>query len=93
MRVRYTETALSEIEEILTYVARDNPSAALRLSVTILSTIDRVAEFPHIAVESNLPGVRVAPVLPYRYLIFFSFAQGLVIVRNIRHSDRERSHL
>jgi toxin ParE1/3/4 len=90
MRVRYTATALSEIEDILTYIAKDNPSAALRVSVTILATIDRVVEFPHIAIESNIANVRVAPVLPYRYLIFFSFIDGDLIIRNVRHAARER---
>jgi len=90
MKVRYTATALEEIEDILTNIARDNSSAALRVSLTILATIDRVAEFPHIAIEANLPGVRVAPVLPYRYLIFVSIANDVLIVRNVRHSARER---
>lgn len=93
MRVRYTTTALSEIEDILTYIVKDNPSAALRVSVAILSTIDRVADFPYTAIESNVPDVRVAPVLPYRYLVFFSFAEGVLIVRNVRHSGRDRSNL
>jgi len=93
MRVTYTATALSEIEDILTFIARDNPSAALRVSATILSTIDRVAQFPYIAVESNVPGVRVAPVLPYRYLVFFTVTKDRLIVRNVRHSARNRSKL
>jgi plasmid stabilization system protein ParE len=90
MKVRYTATALEEIEDILTNIARDNSSAALRVSVTILATIDRVAEFPHTAVEADVPGVRVAPVLPYRYLIFVSIANDVLIVRNVRHSARQR---
>lgn len=90
MKVRYTATALEEVEDILTFIARDNSSAALRVSVTILATIDRVAEFPHTAVESDVPGVRVAPALPYRYLVFFTIADDLLIVRNVRHSARRQ---
>jgi toxin ParE1/3/4 len=90
MNVRYTATALDEIEDILSHIARDNSSAALKVSVTILATINRVAEFPHTAIEANVPGVRVAPVLPYRYLIFFSIARDALIVRNVRHSARQR---
>jgi len=90
MKVRYTATAIDEIENILTNISRDNSSAALRVSLTILATIDRVAEFPHIAIETNAPGVRVAPVLPYRYLVMFSIAKDVLIVRNVRHSARER---
>lgn len=89
-RVRYTVTALEEIEDILTFIARDNPSGALRVSLTILATIDRVAEFPHTAVESDRPGVRVAPALPYRYLIFFTVSDDYLIIRNVRHSSQDQ---
>jgi toxin ParE1/3/4 len=89
MKVQYTATALEEIESILAYVAKDNLSAALRVSVDILSTIDRVADYPRSAVETDAPGVRVAPVLPYRYLIFFSVADDVLVVRNVRHSARQ----
>jgi plasmid stabilization system protein ParE len=92
-RIRYTATALTELEDILTHIAQDNPSAALRVSVTILATIDRVAEFPHTAIETNVPEVRVAPALPYRYLVFFTLSKDGLIVRNVRHSARDRSHL
>jgi len=90
MRVRYTETALEEIEYILSHIAKDNSSAALRVSVTILGTIDRIADFPRTAVETDTAGVRVTPVLPYRYLIFFSVADETLVVRNVRHSARQQ---
>jgi len=92
-RIRYTATALAELEDILTHIAQDNPSAALRVSVTILATIDRVAEFPHTAIETDVPEVRVAPALPYRYLVFFAVTKDALIVRNVRHSARDGSHL
>jgi len=89
MKVRYTETALEEIEDILSYIAKDNSSAALKASVTILATIDRIAEFPQTSSETDTPGVRVAPVLPYRYLVFFSVADDALIIRNVRHSRQQ----
>jgi plasmid stabilization system protein ParE len=92
-RIRYTATSLAELEDILTHIAQDNPSAALRVSVTILATIDRVADFPHTAIETNVPEVRVAPALPYRYLVFFTVTKDALIVRNVRHSARDQSRL
>jgi plasmid stabilization system protein ParE len=93
MKVRYTATALQEIEDILFYIAKENSSAALKVSLTIVATIDRVADFPRTAVEANVPGVSVAPVLPYRYLIFFSVDGDVLIVRNVRHSARRQPDL
>jgi plasmid stabilization system protein ParE len=90
MKVRYTATALQEIEDILFYIAKENFNAALKVSLTIVGTIDRVADFPRTAVETNVPGVSVAPVLPYRYLVFFSVAGDVLIIRNVRHSARRQ---
>lgn len=90
MKIRYTKTALDEIDEILSYIARDNPLAADEVAAVLRASIDRLAQFPRLAVETDEPGVRVAPVLPYRYLVFYGADQGSIIIRNVRHSSRER---
>ena len=86
MRVKYTATALAEIEDILSYIAKDNPLAAHEVSVVLREAIDRLIHFPRMAIETDVPGVRVAPLLPYRYLIFFSVADDCLVIRNVRHS-------
>jgi toxin ParE1/3/4 len=90
--VRYTETALGEIEDILSYIAKDNPSAALRVSATILTAVERVAEFPLASVETDASGIRVIPILPYRYLVFFSVDEEALIILNVRHSSQRLPH-
>jgi toxin ParE1/3/4 len=90
MNVRYTEVALQEVEEILTYIAKDNPNAALKVSASILSIVDRLSEFPYTAVETDFPDVRVTPVLPYQFLIFFSVLDNELVIRNVRHARRKR---
>jgi toxin ParE1/3/4 len=92
-RIHYTETALAEIEEILIHIARDNPMAARRVALTIIALISRVTEYPHTAVETDIPDVRVAPALPYRYIVFFTVTKDALIVRNVRHAARDRSNL
>ncbi len=90
MKVRYADTALGEIDEILSHIAKDNPLAADEVATVMRTTIARLADYPRMAVETDVPGVRVAPVLPYRYLIFYSLHHESVIIRNVRHSARER---
>ena len=47
MRVRYTEMALAEIEQIFAHVAAHNPPAASRVVARIEQVIARIGEFPH----------------------------------------------
>jgi len=90
MKVRYTDTALAEVDDILSCIAKDNPLAAEEVGAIMRATIARLAEFPRLAIETDVPDVRVAPVLPYRYLIFYSVHDDALVIRNVRHAARQR---
>jgi len=92
MKIRYTATALAEIDEILSYIAEDNPLAADEVAAVLRTTIARLADYPRLAVETDVPNVRVAPVLPYRYLVFYSIDETSLTVRNVRHAARQRAY-
>jgi plasmid stabilization system protein ParE len=89
MNVRYTDTALAEINDILAHIADDNPLAADEVGAIMRATIARLADFPRLAFETDVPEVRVAPVLPYRYLIFYSVHDDSLVIRNVRHTARK----
>ena len=93
MKLRYTDTALAEIDEILSYIAQDNPLAADEVAAILQATIRRVMDYPRLATETDDAEVRVLPVLPYRYLLFYSVRGDAIIIRNLRHSARDRSGL
>jgi toxin ParE1/3/4 len=92
MKVRYTDTALAEIDDILSYIARDNPLAADEVAAVMRATIARLADYPRLSIETDVPGIRVAPVLPYRYLVFYAVSEDTIIVRNVRHGARQRPY-
>ncbi len=90
MNVRYTETALREVDEILSHIAADNPLAADEVAAVLQMTVRRLSDYPRLAIETDDPSVRVMPVLPYRYLIFYEIADDTIIIRNVRQSARQR---
>jgi len=91
MKVRYTDSALAEIDAILSYIAKDNPLAAEEVAAVMRATIARLSEYPRMATETDVPDVHVTPVLPYRYLIFYSADRDSISIRNVRHAARERA--
>jgi len=91
MKVRYTKTALADIEQTFSYISQDDPAAASQVVIAVEKTIARLAEFPRSGVETSLPGVRVAVVYPYPYLVFYSIAGESLIIRNLRHGARRRT--
>ena len=90
MRVRFTQTALAEIESIFSYIASDNRFAAAEVIGVVEATIARLAEYPQAAVATDVPGVRVALTLPHPYLIFYSVEGETLVIRNVRHAARRR---
>jgi toxin ParE1/3/4 len=89
MKVRYTDAALREVDEILSYIAKDNPLAADEVAALLQVTVRRIANYPQLATETDDSPVRVAPVLPYRYLIFYTVDLEGIVIRNVSHSARQ----
>ena len=71
---------IAEINDILSYIAEDNPLGADEVGAITRATIARLADFPRLAFETDVPDVRVALVLPYRYLIFYSVDDDPAVV-------------
>ena len=90
MNLRYTRTALAEIDSIYGYLAEQNPLAATAVLAAVEKTISRLQLFPESAVATNVPDVRVATIYPYPYLIFYAIHDDTVVIRNIRHAARRR---
>ena len=90
MKVRFTATALAELDRIAEYIARDNPAAAATVVSRVEQLTGRLAEFPQMAYATDEDGVRVVPVGRFPYLIFYSVKDHEVIVLHVRHAARLR---
>jgi len=90
MKVRYSPRALAQLEEIHEYIARRNRSAAISVVARIQSLCVTLGEFPGMGAATDQPGVRMAPVVRYPYLIFYAVITESSEVRilRIRHGRR-----
>jgi plasmid stabilization system protein ParE len=71
MIVRYTETSLDEIDEMLNYIARERPSAAKQLSQAIESAIVAIIAEPSAAPIVCGRTVRAKLLRRYQIRIFY----------------------
>jgi plasmid stabilization system protein ParE len=92
MKVRYTESANDENDQLLAGIAVDNPAAAADVAAVIKATIARLSAFPRLGTETDLQGVRLMVARPYAYLIFYAIDRDVLVVRNIRHPRRQKLH-
>jgi toxin ParE1/3/4 len=90
MRVRYTATALAEIAEIISYIAKDNPKAAGDVARAIERTVALISNHPKAAPVVHEDNVRARRAGRYQYRVFYVVEEDELIIRNVRSTRRMR---
>ena len=94
--VRYLPSAKTDLLEIVKYIARDNPPAALALVELLDKTIGHLAEFPELGREPKDDRLRR---LGYRmvvigdYLAFYVVKNEVIEIRRVIHGSRRYEFL
>ena len=89
MRVEYRPAALADLENALDYIARDSPSAAIRIIDAIEDAcLTTLSAFPSSGKthEHILPGLRILVVENYR-ICYFAHPDRIEVLR-ILHGAR-----
>ncbi|MFN3350592.1 type II toxin-antitoxin system RelE/ParE family toxin [Pseudorhodoplanes sp.] len=89
MKVRYTETAAGELEDILRYLSERNPRAATAVARRVKDVASLLAEYPLSGREVDESGVRMASLVRYPFLVFYTVTADEVVILNVRHAARQ----
>jgi toxin ParE1/3/4 len=94
VKIRYRPTALARLDAIFGHITAHNPAAARRVIARLKRSIDRLAEFPHSAKETEVPGIREMPIGHYPYAVFYIIddAADDVIILRVRHTSQDPVH-
>ncbi len=91
MRLRYTREALRDLDEISSYIAEQNRTAATAFLNAIAAVAQRLVQFPLSAAETEITGVRAAQVPRFPYIIFYTVEDNDgVVIHYVRHAARLR---
>lgn len=87
MDIRWTRTALANLEAIAEHIARDNPVRATSFAGEIKIKTERLAEFPALGRPGRVPGTRELVVhencvVPYRV------KDGTIQILRVHHVAR-----
>jgi plasmid stabilization system protein ParE len=90
MKLRYTERAIADLEDIQTYIAQDDPTAAVRVGGRIRAAIELLEDFPNLGRASRISRTRVLLVARTPYAVYYSVKRSLreVAILHIRHGRR-----
>ena len=90
MTVVFTDPALADLEDIITYTKQYYPNQLLKLDARIAVVISRIEQYPKSATATFRDrDVRVVPLIHYPFRIFYREIPGGVEILHIRHSARK----
>ena len=88
MTVRWTATALAEVEQVLSYIAVDNPTAAEAITDEIDAVVLRITDYPKFARVVYKGDVRAVMVGRFDYRRFYVVHGQELMIRNVRSTRR-----
>ena len=97
--VVFNPVAVSDLAEIVSYIAQDNPDAANRVRHAILSTAELLGRFPALGGRpsfsaTRFAGIRFLPAKRFRnYLLFYREDDDALEVLRVLHAARDAQRL
>ena len=89
--LNWTESALLDLEEIVRYIARDDPVAAQRIGEGIIGSVEQLRTFPksgRIVPETNEECLREVLYSPYRIVYEIRDQDPSISIVRVWHAAR-----
>ncbi|MGJ0395028.1 MAG: type II toxin-antitoxin system RelE/ParE family toxin [Methylocystis sp.] len=90
MKLRYTQRAAAELEEVFAFIDERSPQGARSIKARIQAMTALLLEHPQAGHVTSKSGLRRMVVYPYPYLIFYRATETEVIIHGIRHGARRK---
>lgn len=90
VEIIWTEPALNDLDEVIEYIAVQNPEAAKKLAQSIFNKIERLALFPHsgkIPEELQMFNYKEVVIPPCR--IFHKIETDKVFILHVMRQERD----
>lgn len=88
MRVRWRPLAEADYDEIINYIAQDNPLAAIELGDAIERRVAELVEHPKLYRVGRVRGTREMVVHP-NYIVVYRIARSEIEILRVLHSARQ----
>lgn len=89
MSYRLTSQALTDLEDIADFLAKEYPAIAPRIEDEFRRIFALAAEFPRLGRPGPRPGTRELPVRRYPYIVIFRAAGEHIDILRIFHTARD----
>lgn len=90
MRLRYLRQAVADLDDIRSYIEKDNASAAWVVASFIRRSITVLEDWPYSGRATEREGIRRHVVMNYPYVVYYRVDGKQVTILRIMHSTRRQ---
>lgn len=87
MRIRWTEGAVGNLDQVEAYIAQENPPAALATVNKIIDAAQMLADYPTIGKRGRERGTRELVVAGLPFIIIYASRRGELVVLRVLHTS------
>jgi toxin ParE1/3/4 len=89
MRVKWLRKAIINLSTEAEYIAQENPQAASDFIRTVISSVDRLSEFPNIGRPGRVFGTRELVITNFPYIIPYRVKDEAIQILRVFHTSRK----
>jgi addiction module RelE/StbE family toxin len=89
VRVKWTRTALANLDEEAAYIAQSNPQAAADIAERIEKAVQLLADFPAMGRPGRVSGTRELVVTDTPYIVPYRIRGETVHILRVFHTSRK----
>ncbi|ACM19804.1 toxin, RelE family [Geotalea daltonii FRC-32] len=88
MRIKWLRQALLDLDEVESYIARDNPVAAIGVVTKIVKMVSVLEKQPGLGRPGRVPGSKELVIPDTPFIVPYRVKDGLVQVLRVYHTSR-----
>lgn len=88
-KIRWLRLALFDLDELMSYIAKDNPEAANKVANKIWQTTGLLSDHPAIGKPGRVPGTREMVVSGTSYVLPYRVTANEVQILRVLHGARK----
>jgi toxin ParE1/3/4 len=88
MKIVWSPTAVSDLESIRDYIARDNLTAARKMAARIKESVNRLTSFPHSGRAGRVPDTRELVIPGTSYIVAYIIRDDEVQIAAVLHGKQ-----
>jgi toxin ParE1/3/4 len=88
MKILWSPTAIADLRAIRAYIAKDNPTAAHRVALSVRDAVERLAQFPNSGRVGRVEETRELVIAGLPFIAVYTASRNKISIASVLHGSR-----